>query len=90
MIKQWGKLWGKRGKHGHFWGKHRVKQIRLFGSFFADKCMNRLSANQAVTTAKAVSYSLLLRFNYFGNYSSIAACAAAKRAIGTRNGEQLT
>ena len=24
------------------------------------------------------------------NYSSTAACAAAKRAIGTRNGEQLT
>mgnify|MGYP007089469191 FL=1 len=52
MIKQWGKLWGKRGKHGHFWGKHRVKQIRLFGSFFAVKCTNRLSANQAVITVK--------------------------------------
>ena len=33
------------------------------------------SARQAVTTAKTVSYSLLLRFNYFGNYSSIAAWA---------------
>lgn len=42
MIKQWGKLWGK----------HRVKQIRLFGSFFAVKCTNRLSANQAVITVK--------------------------------------
>ena len=90
MIKQWGKLWGKRGKHGHFWGKHRVKQIRLFDSFFAVKCTNCPSARQAVTTAKAESYSLLLRFNYFGDYSSIAACAAASLAIGTRNGEQDT
>lgn len=90
MIKQWGKLWGKRGKHGHFWGKHRVKQIRLFGSFFAVKCTNRPSANQAVITAKAVNYSLILRMFILECYSSIAACAAAIRAIGTRNGEQDT
>lgn len=35
-------------------------------------------------TAKLVSYEGL------SCYSSTAACAAAKRAIGTRNGEQLT
>ena len=58
--------------------------------FFAVKCTNCPSARQAVTTTKAVSYSLLLRFDYFGDYSSIAACAAARRAIGTRNGEQET
>ena len=59
-------------------------------NMYADKCTNCLSARQAVTTAKAVSYSLLLGFNYFGDYSSIAACAAANLAIGTRNGEQDT
>ncbi len=28
--------------------------------------------------------------NYFARFSLIAACAAARRAIGTRNGEQET
>lgn len=79
-----------RGKHGQFWGKHRVKQIRSFGSFFAVKCTNRLSANQAVNSAIAVIYSLILVFIYLEYYSSIAACAAATRAMGTRKGEQLT
>ena len=31
-----------------------------------------------------------LFFHILMAYSSTAACAAAKRAIGTRNGEQLT
>ena len=89
MIKQWGKLWGKRGKHGHFWGKHRVKQIRLFGSFFAVKCTNRLSANQAVTTVNG-ELQPDIKIIFLRDYSSIAACAAASLAIGTRNGEQDT
>lgn len=65
-------------------------QVLFIRLIFVIKCTNCPSARQAVTTAKAVSYSLLLRFNYFGDYSSIAACAAARRAIGTRNGEQDT
>lgn len=30
------------------------------------------------------------KFMLFADYSSTAACAAAKRAMGTRKGEQLT
>ena len=60
MIKTTGEFSGvNRGKHGCFWGKHRVKHLRLFGSIFAVKCTNRLSANQAVTTVKPVNYSLI-------------------------------
>ena len=40
-----------RGKHDDFWGKHRVKQIRSFGSFFDVNCTNCLNATQAVITA---------------------------------------
>ena len=54
------------------------------------KCTNRLNATQAVITANAVNYSLILLIVYLGDYSSTAAWAAAKRAIGTRKGEQLT
>ena len=50
-------------------------QVLFIRLIFAVKCTDFPSARQAVTTAKAVSYSLLLRFNYFGDYSSIAACA---------------
>ena len=33
---------------------------------------------------------ILLIISYLLRYSSTAACAAARRAMGTRNGEQLT
>lgn len=35
-----------RGKHDDFWGKHRVKQICSFGSFFDVNCTNCLNATQ--------------------------------------------
>ena len=43
-----------------------------------------------LTTSKTGFYNNVIE-NYFLAFSAlIAACAAAKRAIGTRNGEQLT
>ena len=39
-----------RGKHDDFWGKHRVKQICSFGSFFDVNCTNCLNTTQAVIT----------------------------------------
>ena len=39
-----------RGKHDDFLGKHRVKQICSFGSFFDVNCTNCLNATQAVIT----------------------------------------
>jgi hypothetical protein len=39
---------------------------------------------------KYITCRLSLLLTVFSLYSSTAACAAARRAIGTRNGEQLT
>lgn len=45
--------------------------------------MNRQKSHRCSSSDGSLFYIVL-------NYSSTAACAAAKRAIGTRNGEQLT
>ena len=47
---------------------------------------NRLGCNALFTS----HYSLIQQLSRNYRYSSIAACAAAKRAMGTRNGEHET
>lgn len=47
---------------------------------------NRLGCNALFTS----HYSLIQQLSRNYRYSSMAACAAANRAIGTLNGEQLT
>lgn len=46
--------------------------------------------NLGCNVRKTVHYSLNQILSYIAYASSIAACAAASLAIGTRNGEQLT
>ncbi len=95
----WGKpiliFWGKEicvfNHHGKG-GKMAI--LRIFPVF------TRLSAQKKTLQMllHKVSFSIdvllsgvaLKHKNYFARFSLIAACAAARRAIGTRNGEQET
>lgn len=52
-----------------------------------EKCPNSKKRGKSLFIQDLPRY---YKFMLFADYSSTAACAAAKRAIGTRKGEQLT
>lgn len=51
---------GNSGKQAVFLGKLDGKHLRSFGSFYAVKCTNRLSAIQAVNPRNTVKHSLII------------------------------
>lgn len=63
----------------------------LFCTVKKDPARKSLQGLLAIGFASGFAVGVALKHkNYFARFSLIAACAAARRAIGTRNGEQET
>ena len=68
-----------------------LRTFPVFARFSAQKKTLRMLLHKVNFAIRVLLSGVALKHkNYFARFSLIAACAAARRAIGTRNGEQET